>query len=90
LKIIVTLNGRISIVPRVNQLLFVIGALSVVMVIVGGLRYVVSDGNSTAVNGAKNTIMYAIVGIIVAFLAYAAVNFLLGSLAGNGVTGTNV
>jgi hypothetical protein len=73
-----------------NVLLFVVGALSVVMVIVGGLRYVVSGGNSTAVTGAKNTILYAIVGIIVAFLAYAAVNFLLGSLSGSGSTGTNV
>jgi hypothetical protein len=73
-----------------NVLLFVVGALSVVMVIVGGLRYVVSGGNSTAITGAKNTILYAIVGIIVAFLAYAAVNFLLGSLSGSGSTGTNV
>ncbi len=73
-----------------NVLLFVVGALSVVMVIVGGLRYVVSGGNSTAVTGAKNTILYAIVGILVAFLAYAAVNFLLGSLSGNGINGTNV
>jgi hypothetical protein len=73
-----------------NVLLFAVGALSVVMVIVGGLRYVVSGGNSTAVTGAKNTILYAIVGILVAFLAYAAVNFLLGSLSGNGVNGTNV
>jgi len=74
----------------INVLLFAVGGLSVVMVIIGGLRYVVSGGNSAAVTGAKNTIMYAIVGVIVAFLAYAAVNFLLGSLSGNGVTGTNV
>lgn len=73
-----------------NVLLFAVGVLSVVMVIVGGLRYVVSGGNSTAITGAKNTILYAIVGVIVAFLAYAVVNFLLGSLVGNGTPGTNV
>ena len=73
-----------------NTLLFVVGALSVVMIIVGGLRYVVSGGNSTAVTGAKNTILYALVGVIVAFLAYAAVNFLLNSLTVNGVAETNV
>ena len=72
-----------------NVLLFIVGVLSVVMVIVGGLRYVVSGGNSAAVTGAKNTILYAIVGVIVAFLAYAVVNFLLGTLAG-GNPGTNV
>jgi hypothetical protein len=63
-----------------NVLLFVIGALAVIMIIVGGLRYVVSGGNATAVSAAKNTILYAIVGLIVAFLAFAAVNFVLGTL----------
>jgi len=72
-----------------NMLLFVIGALSVVMVIVGGIRYVVSGGNSAQVTAAKNTILYAIVGLVVAFLAYAAINFLLGSLT-NTTGGTNV
>lgn len=72
-----------------NLLLFVIGALSVVMIIFGGLRYVVSGGNATAVTAAKNTIVYAIVGLIVAFLAYAVINFILGSLA-SGTPGTNI
>jgi len=72
-----------------NMLLFVIGALSVVMIIVGGIRYVVSGGNSAQVTAAKNTILYAIVGLVVAFLAYAAINFLLGSLT-NTTGGTNV
>jgi len=63
-----------------NILLFVVGALSVIMLIVGGLRYVLSGGNSSAVTAAKNTILYALVGLIVAFLAYAAVNFVLSVL----------
>ena len=75
-----------------NTLLFVIGALSVIMIIVGGLRYVVSGGNSTNVTAAKNTILYALVGVVIAFLAYAAVNFVLTNLApGSGGSGyTNV
>lgn len=73
-----------------NILLFIIGALSVVMIIIGGLRYVTSGGNPTSVTGAKNTILYAIVGLVVAFLAYAVVNFVLGSLTSGGPTGTNV
>lgn len=73
-----------------NTLLFIVGALSVIMIIVGGLRYVVSGGNSTSVTGAKNTIMYAIVGLVIAFLAYAAINFVLGSLISGGVSGTNI
>jgi hypothetical protein len=64
-----------------NVLLFIIGAVSVIMLIIGGIRYVVSGGDSSAVTGAKNTILYAIVGIVVALLAYALVNFVIGSFA---------
>ncbi|MCE7936394.1 hypothetical protein DYH10_01185 [Candidatus Saccharibacteria bacterium CPR2] len=64
-----------------NALLFLVGAISVVMLIVGGVRYVVSAGDQNAVQGAKNTILYAIVGIVVAFLAFAAVNWITTSLA---------
>lgn len=62
-----------------NVLLFLIGAISVIMLIIGGIRYTISGGDSAAVTSAKNTILYAIVGIIVALLAYAIVNFVLGS-----------
>ncbi len=63
-----------------NILLIIIGAVAVIMLIVGGFRYVVSGGDSNAVESAKNTILYAIIGIVVAFLAYAAINFLTGQL----------
>jgi hypothetical protein len=74
-----------------NVLLFILGAVSVIMIIIGGLRYVVSGGNATAVTAAKNTILYAIVGVIVALLAYAIINFVLTSFTGTGGgAGTNV
>ena len=74
-----------------NMLLFIVGALSVIMLIIGGLRYVISGGNSTAVTAAKNTVLYAIVGLVVAFVAYAAINFVINTLAPGSVTGgTNV
>jgi len=66
-----------------NVLLFLIGAISVIMLIVGGIRYVVSGGDSTAVQNAKNTILYAIVGVVVAILAYAVVNFVISSFSGS-------
>ena len=66
----------------VNTLLFVIGAVSVIMLIWGGIRYTTSAGNSNNVTAAKNTIMYAIIGLIIAFLAYAIVNWLLGAVGG--------
>jgi hypothetical protein len=64
-----------------NVLLFIIGAISVIMLIIGGIRYVVSGGDSSAVTSAKNTILYAVVGVIVAILAYALVNFVITSFA---------
>lgn len=70
-----------------NVLLFLAGALAVVMIIVGGIRYVVSGGKAASVTAAKNTILYAIVGLIIAFLAFAVVNFLLGALTSQGQTG---
>jgi len=74
-----------------NTLLFIVGALAVIMIIIGGLRYATSGGNSASVTAAKNTILYAIVGLVVAFLAFAAVNFVLGAVSpGSGGGGTNV
>ena len=66
----------------VNTLLFIIGAVSVVMLIWGGIRYTTSAGSSSAVTSAKNTIMYAIVGLIIAFLAFAIVNWVLAGIGG--------
>lgn len=74
-----------------NILLFIVGAVSVIMIIIGGLRYVTSGGNSASVSAAKNTILYAVVGIVIAILAYALINFVIGSFTGGaGGGGTNV
>lgn len=58
-----------------NTLIFIVLAVSVIMLIIGGLRYVLSSGEASAVKGAKDTILYAIVGIVVAILAFAIVSF---------------
>ena len=65
-----------------NVILYVLGAVSVLMLIYGGSRYTISGGDSAQVTAAKNTIMYAIVGVIVALLAYAIINFVIGELVG--------
>lgn len=61
----------------VNGLLTLLGAIAVVMIVIGGIRYTVSNGDSGAVTGAKNTILYAVIGLIVAMMAYAIVNFVI-------------
>lgn len=87
-----TLTGDGGVITTViNTALFIVGFLSVIMLIFGGIRYIISGGNSTAVTAAKNTILYAVVGLIIAIFAYAIVNFVIGSFTGglNG-SGTNV
>ena len=66
-----------------NVMLFIVGGVSVLMIIIGGLRYILSGGDSGNVSAAKNTILYAIVGIIVSLLAYAVVSFVVSSFANN-------
>lgn len=73
-----------------NILLFLIGAISVVMLIIGGIRYVISGGDQGAVTSAKNTILYAIIGIVVAFLAFAAVRFVTDQLNKSAVRSSHV
>ena len=58
-----------------NVLLYVAGAVAVIIIIISGIRYVTSTGDSTRVKQAKDTLLYAIVGLIVVILAYAIVNF---------------
>ena len=69
-----------------NTILYIVGIVSVVMLIYGGLRYVTSGGDSKKVTDAKNTILYAIIGLIVAVLSYAIVNFVINAIGGNSDT----
>ena len=69
-----------------NVMLFIIGAVAVIMLIIGGIRYTVSNGDQGAVKSAKDTILYAIIGIVVAILAYAIVNFVVGSFSGSATS----
>jgi len=61
----------------INTLVFLVGIVSVVVVIIGGIMYTVSSGNAGTVTKAKTTITYALVGMVVAFLAYAIVNWVM-------------
>ena len=53
------------------------------MLIYGGFRYATSGGNQDSVNAAKNTILYAVVGIVVALLAFAVVQWVIGAIGGS-------
>ncbi|MDX1765650.1 MAG: pilin [Candidatus Saccharimonadales bacterium] len=58
-----------------NILLFIVGAAAVIVIIINGIRMVVSGGDPQAVANARQGIIYGVVGVIVAFLAYALVAF---------------
>ena len=61
----------------VNIILWIVGILSVIMLVWGGIKYTTSAGDTNKVTSAKNTIIYAVIGLIIAILAYAIVNFVI-------------
>ncbi|MBR2796061.1 hypothetical protein IKE13_03360 [Candidatus Saccharibacteria bacterium] len=63
-----------------NTILYIVGIIAVIMLIIGGIKYVVSGGDSKKVTDAKNTVLYAIIGLVIAFLAFAIVNFVITAL----------
>ena len=81
------LNGDNGVFSRItNTVLLIVGLISVIMLVYGGLRYILSGGDSKKVTDAKNTVLYAIIGLIISLLAYAIVNFVLNSVIGVGTT----
>ena len=72
-----------------NTILYIVGIVAVIMLIIGGIRYVISGGDSKKVTDAKNTVLYAIIGLVVAFLAFAIVNFVISALPSNNNNNDN-
>jgi hypothetical protein len=73
--------GPNGIITKITQfIIFITGAISVIMVIIGGFRYVASTGDSNGTKQAKDTILYALVGLAVAILAQVIVSFVLSKL----------
>jgi hypothetical protein len=65
----------------INIFSLVVGFVSVVMIIIGGFKYITSGGDSGNVTGAKNTILYAVIGLVVVALAQIIVRFVLEQTA---------
>jgi hypothetical protein len=71
----------------VNLFSLVVGAISVIMIIYGGFRYITSGGATEKVGDAKKTLIYAIIGLIVVALAQLIIHFVLNQ-ASNISTGS--
>ena len=74
----------------VNILSIIVGALAVIMIIYAAVRYVASGGESGSVSSAKNSLIYAIVGLILVALAQVIVHLVLntGANISNNISGT--
>ena len=64
----------------VNILSIVVGIIAIIYIIIGGIKYITSSGDANNVTSAKNTIMYAIIGLVVVALAQLIVRFVLGRI----------
>ncbi len=64
----------------INVVLGVIGFVTVAMIILGGISYTTSQGDAAKTTKARNTILYGVVGLVIALLAFAIVNFVLNSV----------
>lgn len=65
----------------INTMLIVLGMIAVIMIVIGGIRYTTSNGDASQIKAAKETILYAVVGLVVAIMAFAIVNFVVGQLS---------
>ena len=63
----------------ISIILFILGIIAVLMIVIGGVRYTTSNGESQQIKSAKDTIMYSVIGLIVAIMAYAIVGFIIDS-----------
>lgn len=61
----------------INMFSLVVGLIAIIMIIIGGIKYITSSGEASNVNSAKNTILYAIVGLVVVALAQVIVRYVL-------------
>jgi len=80
-----TVNSTISL--ALNIFSAIVGIIAVVMIIVGGVKYITSQGESANITSAKNTILYALVGLVVVALAQVIVRFVLDRFIGSNTVG---
>ncbi len=72
------INNTIATV--INIFSWIVGITAVIMIIIGGFKYITSQGDSGNVSGAKNTILYAVIGLVIVAMAQVIVKFVLDKL----------
>ncbi len=67
----------------ISVLLWIVGMASIIVIVYSGITFVTSAGNPSQITRAKTMLLYAVVGLVVSILAYAIVNFIVGSAGGS-------
>ena len=79
-------DEEMELMDRVSNVLNVIylwiGIIAVVFIVIGGIKYMTSAGDANKVQGAKKTITYSVVGLVVVLAAFAITSFVIGALDG--------
>ena len=65
----------------INTALMILGGVSVIMIVYAGFRFTLASGDPQAVKAARNTILYAVAGIVIAILSYTIVNWVTDNLS---------
>lgn len=74
-------SGIFTVIRNIIEILLIVaGIVAVIMIIIGGIRYITSNGRDAEVKGAKDTIFYSVIGLIITLLAYAIVKYVVGNL----------
>ena len=73
----------------ISLLSYLVGIAAIILIIVGGFKYITSGGDSNKVGSAKSTILYALIGLVIAVLAQVLVRFVLAKAAPSSANAVN-
>ena len=71
------LTGEQVLQNGLNIAYFLAGTIAIIVIIIGGIMYATSGGNSGSVTKAKNMILYSVVGLVLVIAAWAITNFVI-------------
>lgn len=74
-------NAQNIVASIISALLWIVGAVGVIMIVIAGIKYTTSNGDSNKIQSAKNTLLYAIIGVVVAILGQAIIIFVVDQLS---------
>ena len=79
-------NAIYFVTKVINVVLGALGIITVAVIIIGAIGFITSQGDSSKVTKSKNAVLYGIIGLVIALLAYAIVNFVLKGVFGGTTT----